>query len=71
MINPNQSPLIYRIKYEVNLPNHCADFNYSIRSDQVTNGSIIHSHYPLDLDDQDKLQSVFKIISLKNMGGIA
>ena len=70
MKNPDQDPSVLQIRFEVNLPKYCADFNYSIRSDQVTSGSIIHSHYPLGLGDQEKLQSVFKIISLKNMGGI-
>ena len=70
MKDPNQEPTVFHIQFEVNLPKYCADFSYSICSNQVTNGSIIHSHFPLDHDDQDKLHSVFNIISLKNMGGI-
>ena len=70
MENRKKKLSVFRILFVVNLPSHKADVNYSIGSDQITNGSIILAHYPLIKSERDKLQSVYKIINLSNKGGV-
>ena len=69
MENRKKKLSVFRVTFLINLPSHKADLNYSIRSDQATSGSILFSHYPFEEAELDKLQSVYRIITLSNRGG--
>lgn len=59
MEHRKEAPAKFQIKLFLNLPTHYKDFGYEIHHDQLTSGSIILSHYPLEQEEKVILQSVY------------
>jgi len=59
----------FEMKFFLNLPTHQKDFGYELHHDQVISGSILLSHYPLEKEEMEILQSAYNLFKISKLIG--
>ena len=69
MENREKASTTFEIKFFLNLPTHHKDFVYEVHHDQVISGSILLSHYPLEKEEMEILQSAYNLFKISKLIG--